>query len=114
MDTGPPVVCGSSVFGLGIQVCSQVKLEMEILIWVGYGECGGQLIITDRIKDDIASRSKNQSQCALKALNLHSLQWPAGGDSFGCKSNSACTRVFGPHLFLIYYIIKQFLDGFMS
>lgn len=48
--------CGSSVFALGIPVCSQVKLEMEILIWVGYGECGGQLIITDRIKDDIASR----------------------------------------------------------
>lgn len=44
------------MFALGIPVCSQVKLEMEILIWVGYGECGGQLIITDRIKDDIASR----------------------------------------------------------
>lgn len=44
------------MFALGIPVCSQVKLEMEILIWVGYGESGGQLIITDRIKDDIASR----------------------------------------------------------
>lgn len=99
------------MFALGIPVCSQVKLEMEILIWVGYGECGGQLIITDRIKDDIASRFEKKSQCALKALNLHSLQWPAGGDSFGCKSNSACIRVFGPHLFLVYDIIKHFLDG---
>lgn len=65
MDTGPLgvfLVCGSSVFGLGIPVCSQVKLEMEILIWVGYGECGGQLIITDRIKDDRASRSEKKSK----------------------------------------------------
>lgn len=85
---------------------------MEILIWVGYGECGGQLIITDRIKDDIASRFEKKSQCALKALNLHSLQWPAGGDSFGCKSNSACIRVFGPHLFWSMTLLNISLMGY--
>lgn len=113
MDTGPlGVFCGVWILCVCAGNSSLLSSETgDGNFDLGYGECGGQLIITDRIKDDIASRSGKKSQCALKALNLHSLQWPAGGDSFGCKSNSTCIRVFGPHLFLIYDIIKHFLDG---